>query len=81
VFFNSKKYALKHLYNRNPVKQFKILDSHIRHTDSDVEVMLYKHQPCFDAVVVVTQMKLMYGEDELFNGGNKPGAYYMPRDT
>jgi hypothetical protein len=63
------------------LKQFKVLDSHFRHSDSDVEVMLYKHQSCFDAVVVVTQMKLMFGGDKLFNGGDKPGTYYMPRDT
>jgi hypothetical protein len=54
------------------------LDSHFRHTDPDKEVMLYKHQSCFDAVVVVTQMKLMFGGDKLYNGGDKPGAYYMP---
>jgi hypothetical protein len=63
------------------IKQFKVLDSHFRHTDSDKEVMMYKHQSCFDAVVVVTQMKLMFGGDKLFNGGDKPGAYFMPRDT
>jgi hypothetical protein len=61
------------------LKQFKVLDSHFRHTDSDKEVMLYKHQSCFDAVLVITQMKLMFGGDKLFNGGDKPGVYYMPR--
>jgi hypothetical protein len=61
------------------LKQFKVLDSHFRHTDSDKEVMLYKHQSCFDAVAVVTQMKLMFGGDKLFNGGEAPDAYFMPR--
>jgi hypothetical protein len=61
------------------LKQFKVLDSHFRHTDSDKEVMLYKHHSCFDAVAVVTQMKLMFGGDTLFDGGDPPDAYYMPR--
>eukprot|EP00536_Pseudo-nitzschia_multiseries_P015572 jgi/Psemu1/43107/gm1.43107_g len=33
------------------------------------EVMVWKHQLCFEAVVVITQLKLDVGGESLFDGG------------
>jgi hypothetical protein len=59
------------------MKQFNVLDSHFRHNETSEEHTLYKHQVCFDAVLVITQLKLMIGGDRLYDGGEFDVEYYM----
>eukprot|EP00536_Pseudo-nitzschia_multiseries_P013684 jgi/Psemu1/212457/e_gw1.601.3.1 len=51
------------------LKQFNVLATHFHHSDPDNEVMMWKHQLCFEAVVVITQLKLDVGGESLFDGG------------
>jgi hypothetical protein len=59
------------------MKQFNVLDSHFRHNETSEEHTLYKHQVCFDAVLVITQLKFMIGGDRLYDGGDFDVEYYM----
>lgn len=49
------------------IKTFCCMDGRFRHTDSDSEVMMFKHMQCFEAVIVVTQIKFMLKQDDLFS--------------
>ncbi|OEU05889.1 hypothetical protein FRACYDRAFT_257598 [Fragilariopsis cylindrus CCMP1102] len=52
------------------MKQFNVLNSHFRHNETSEEHTLYKHQVCFDAILVITQLKFMIGGDQLFDGAS-----------
>jgi hypothetical protein len=60
------------------MKQFNILNAPFRFSASDFEKIKYKHGACFDAVIVITQLKLMIGGDILFRGGEFDVRYHMP---
>ena len=49
------------------VKQFRVMDTRFRYSDSSKEVMMMKHMKCFDAVIVCTQIKFMLQQDSLFD--------------
>jgi hypothetical protein len=59
------------------MKQFNVLDSSFRHIETSEEHTMYKHQVCFDAVLVITQLKLMIGGDRLYDGGDFDVENYM----
>jgi hypothetical protein len=59
------------------MKQFNVLDSHFHHNETSEEHTLYKHQVCFDAVLVITQLKFMIGGGRLYDGGDFDVEYHM----
>ena len=61
------------------LKQFNVLDTHFHHGGYNNEAMMRKHQICFDAVLVITQLKLMLGVDTFFESPKMDGvSYTMP---
>ena len=59
------------------MKQFHILDSAFRFSTNDFEKIKYKHGACFDAILVITQLKLMIGGEKLFRAPEFAVRYYM----
>ena len=59
------------------MKQFNVLDTHFHHTCTDEGEYMLKHQKCFDAVLVVTQLKLMIGGDKFLDAGKMDEVKYV----
>ena len=49
------------------MKQLNILRAPFYFSLSDFEEIKYKHGVCFDAILVITKLKLMVGGETLFN--------------
>lgn len=61
------------------LKQFNVLDTHFHHRATNEEDMMEKHHICFDACLVMTQLKLMIGVDTLFDSPDMTEvSYTMP---
>ena len=50
-------------------KQFNALTTHFRHMKPNRETMMRKHGFCFNAVAVITQLKLTIGNESIFSEG------------
>lgn len=48
------------------LKQFNVLTTHFRHMKPNKAAMMKKHGLCFDAVAVITQLKLTSGGERIF---------------
>jgi hypothetical protein len=59
------------------MKQFNVLDTHFHHSYPDKEDMMYKHQICFESVLIITQLKLQMGGDKLMDSGPYEVEYDM----
>jgi hypothetical protein len=59
------------------MKQFNVLDTHFHHTSTEEGLYMLKHQRCFDAVLVITQLKLMIGGDKFFDAGDMDEVEYV----
>jgi hypothetical protein len=59
------------------MKQFNVLDTHFHHTSTEEGLYMLKHQRCFDAVLVITQLKLMIGGDKFFDAGEMDEVEYV----
>ena len=58
------------------LKQFNVLTCHFRHTKPNKREMMKKHGLCFDAVAVITQLKLTSGE-RIFEDGLEYDVNYF----
>ena len=56
------------------MKQFNVLNTPFRYSSSDLEEIKYKHGTCFDAVLVITQLKLMIGGGKVFQAKQSDDA-------
>jgi hypothetical protein len=59
------------------MKQFNVLDTHFHHTCTDEGEHMLKHQKCFKAVLVVTQLKLMIEGDKILDAGKMDEVKYI----
>ena len=59
------------------MKQFNVLNTPFRYSSSDLEEIKYKHGTCFDAVLVITQLKLMIGGEKVFRVKQSDDAQYF----
>ena len=51
------------------LKQFNVLAAHFRHMSGGKETMMARHGHCFDAVAVITHLKLTVGGESIFEAG------------
>jgi hypothetical protein len=59
------------------LKQFNVLDTRFHHTSTEEGLYMLKHQQCFHAVLVITQLKLMIGGDKFLDAGSMDGVEYV----
>ena len=58
------------------LKIFNVLTMYFRHTDCDDQTMMDKHRICFNAVAVLTQLKIADGESIFANGLEYDCSYF-----
>ena len=63
----------------NRMKQYNVLETYFHHRATNEEDMMEKHRICFDACLVMTQLKFMTGVDTLFDSPDMTEVLYtMP---
>ena len=58
------------------IKSFQVMDTHFHHRALSADDMMENHKDCFDAVVVITQLKFMLGVNTLFDSPDMTDVSY-----